>query len=479
MKRIIFPSPAAIVGIAGLLFAGGCRIPKPEGQVSLPPLPDRFVFQSDTMPIRLPGWKALLTDPGVQACIDTALQVHPLARHARWEVLAQQSVMGGLQGATQPMAGWGATSSLRKFGLYTMDGAGNATTDIRPGKIVPEHLPDFLMGFQSSWETDLAGQIKNRKKAALRRWEASQEGENWFKTQWISKIACQFVEVRSLEKELEVLGRYLQLQQEALELVRLQKLAGKANELAVKQMEAQLEDIRGSQIELGFRKKEALLEIQRLSGKVGPVTQPIQWSMPDSLPLQISTVTPRFMLERRPDLKQARRLLEASGYDLEEARRMFYPNLSLQANLGQQAFRPDFLLQFPTSLAYMAAAGISGPLVNRKALKAGYSMARARKMQALAEFHHVSNEAYLEVSGLLALEQSLREAWTVKSREVAILQSSRELAISLFAAGSATYLEVVLSQQQVLNAERQRVHLQKAFLQNQICLYKAVGGGVL
>jgi outer membrane protein TolC len=158
---------------------------------------------------------------------------------------------------------------------------------------------------------------------------------------------------------------------------------------------------------------------------------------------------------------------------------MFYPNLSLQANLGQQAFRPDFLLQFPTSLAYMAAAGISGPLVNRKALKAGYSMARARKMQALAEFHHVSNEAYLEVSGLLALEQSLREAWTVKSREVAILQSSRELAISLFAAGSATYLEVVLSQQQVLNAERQRVHLQKAFLQNQICLYKAVGGGVL
>jgi hypothetical protein len=66
-------------------------------------------------------------------------------------------------------------NSLRKFGLYTMDGAGNITTEITPGKIVPTHLPDYFLGGYASWEIDIWGKLKAGKKLAISNFWLSKE----------------------------------------------------------------------------------------------------------------------------------------------------------------------------------------------------------------------------------------------------------------------------------------------------------------
>jgi hypothetical protein len=70
-----------------------------------------------------------------------------------------------------------------------MDGAGNITTDILPNKIVPIHLPDFLVGFQASWEIDLYKKLSNTHKSALTKVMASNEAKNYVVTNMVNEIA--------------------------------------------------------------------------------------------------------------------------------------------------------------------------------------------------------------------------------------------------------------------------------------------------
>ena len=61
-----------------------------------------------------------------------------------------------------PLVALNVGSSIRKFGLYTMDGAGNISTEITPDQIVPIDLPDFYLGLQSSWEIDVWGRLRSQ-----------------------------------------------------------------------------------------------------------------------------------------------------------------------------------------------------------------------------------------------------------------------------------------------------------------------------
>ena len=75
---------------------------------------------------------------------------------------------------------------LRRFGLYTMDGAGNNTTNFYDGRIIPRDLPDYMVGLQTSWEIDLWGKLRSKKASAVSRLLASVEGRNLVQTQLIA-----------------------------------------------------------------------------------------------------------------------------------------------------------------------------------------------------------------------------------------------------------------------------------------------------
>lgn len=460
-----------------VLLLAACA-PRPIGQQpSMPLMPATYgTQQADTSVAAMP-YAVFFRDSLLRQLLDTAIVNNWDLQIALQRMERLQADVLEATGARRPMADAVVGSAIRRYGLYTMDGAGNSSTFILPGKIVPTDLPDYFIGFQSAWETDLWGKLKNRRKAALARYLVGKEGRNLLLTRLISEIASGYYELIAADALLRIIDESIVIQQRAFEMVKAKKEAAVLNELAVKQFEAQLANMLALKQELQLTVAVTENHINFLAGRF---PQPIPrdsslhlWQALSSL----HTGIPAALLENRPDIRQALLELTAAKADVAAARAAFNPAFRITASLGYQAFRPDLLFNTPQSVAYTLVGGLVTPLVNRSALQAAYAGANAQQLEAAYQYYKTVVEAYREVYTELQRREKLAELDRLKTNETQLLSQSVNIAETLFRTGRATYLEVLFAQQQTLKAKMELVEVKKRLLLNGIHLYRALGGG--
>ena len=358
-----------------------------------------------------------------------------------------------------------------------MDGAGNITTEMTPGKMIPVNLPDMFIGFQSSWEIDLWGKLKSKHKSALTQFLASTEGARAVSSGLISDIAISYYELLALDHELEIIRQTIQRQQDALEIVKLQKETGRTNELAVQQFQAQLLNTRSAEKELLQQITEFENHINFLSGRFPQKIERRKEVLFNEIPKEIQTGLPAQLLENRPDIREAELQVRASKFDLKAAKAAFLPGMNLTAGLGFQALKPEYLFMTPASLTYTALGGLIAPLVNLNALKANFSFAKANQLVAMHLYQKRILNGYVEVVNLLSAIQNLQNMGMLKEEQNTVLNSSVDMSTELFRTGRASYLEVLLAQQNSLQAKLELINVNKRQHIAAVHIYKALGGG--
>lgn len=470
MKLIKYFVPLLILGT--LLY--GCKTSNNIAGKAALNMPVTYTGVKDTPSIASIIWKDYFRDKNLIALIDTALINNQDVLMAAQRIKAAQSDVLLNKGALKPVLGVGGTASLRKFGLYTMDGAGNITTEITPGKIVPTDLPDYFVGLQTSWEIDVWRKLRNRKRAAVARFLSSVEGKNIVITNLITELAITYYELQSLDNQLVILDETIALQQNALDIVQVQNEVGTANLLAVEQYEAQLLNIKNMKLAIQQAIAENESKINFLSGRypqhvyrdtVIGITQVIQTGIPSNL------------LKYRPDIRQAEYELAATKADVKAAKAAFYPTLNITGSLGLQAFRTDLLFTTPQSFAYGIFGNLAAPLLNRSAIKAEFRRANASQLEALYNYQKTILNGYIEVHNELARIKRLEEAYILKKRQTEILTNSINTSSELYNTGKASYLEVLIAQQNALQAKLELVETRKNQNAAMVNIYKALGGG--
>jgi NodT family efflux transporter outer membrane factor (OMF) lipoprotein len=276
---------------------------------------------------------------------------------------------------------------------------------------------------------------------------------------------------------LEIIRETVRLQQDALEIVRIQKQAGAANELAVKQFEAQV--LNSQSLEF-----ETLQNIQenenRLNFLLGRFPQPIvreKVNFQNKIPIQIKEGIPSQLLRNRPDIRQTEFELLATKFDVKTARAAFYPSFNITGSIGFQAFNPSFLFNTPQSLAYSLLGGLTTPLLNRSAIKAQFNNAKANQIEAMFNYQKTILNGYVEVSNQLSGIKNLEQIHDRKTREASALTQSINISTELFKSGRATYFEVLMTQNNSLQTRLDLVSTRKRQYQATVNLYKALGGG--
>jgi multidrug efflux system outer membrane protein len=423
------------------------------------------------------NWKEFFADKNLNALIDTALQNNFDVLMTLQKIQMAGSDLQLSKGALLPTVSSNLAYLQRKFGYYTMDGAGNRTTEITPGKIVPTNLPDYFTGLQTSWEADIWGKIRSKKKAALSRYLSRIEAKNLIVTNLVSEIANTYYELLSLDNELEIIRETIKLHQDAFEIVRIQRQAGAANELAVKQFEAQVLNSQS----LEFKTLQNIQENEnRLNFLLGRFPQAIvreKVNFQNQMPVQIKEGIPSQLLRNRPDIRQTEFELLATKFDVKTARAAFYPSFSITGSIGFQGFNPSFLFNTPQSLAYNLLGGLTTPLLNRSAIKAQFNNAKANQMEAMFNYQKTILNGYVEVSNQILSIKNLEQIHDRKTREAAALTQAIEVSTELFKSGRATYFEVLMTQNSSLQTSLDLVSTRKRQYQATVDLYKALGGG--
>jgi outer membrane protein TolC len=116
-------------------------------------------------------------------------------------------------------------------------------------------------------------------------------------------------------------------------------------------------------------------------------------------------------------------------------------------------------------------------LINRNALKAEYSSANARQLQALYNYERTILNAYLEVSTQLSKINNLEKSYDLKSQQVAAMNRSIDVAGDLFKSAKADYFEVLMTQRDALESKLELIDTKKEQLNASVHVYRDLGGG--
>jgi NodT family efflux transporter outer membrane factor (OMF) lipoprotein len=346
-----------------------------------------------------------------------------------------------------------------------------------PGKEMPDPLGDFKIAAYANWEVDIWKKLRNSKKAALTRYLATVEGKNFVVTSLIGEIANSYYELLALDSQLDIVKQNIELQSNALEIVKVQKQAARATELAVQKFQAEVLTSKSLEFDIRQKIKEAENKINFL---VGQYPQEIKRDRTNFLTLLPSTVQsgiPSQLLANRPDVKQAELQLTAAKLDVKVARAEFYPSLDISAAVGFNAFNPSYLFTLPESLLYSLAGDIAAPLINRNAIKAEFNSANARQLQALYNYDKTILNAYIEVSNQLSKIDNLGKSYDLKSQQVDALNTSIDVSNDLFKSARVDYFEVLMTQRDALEAKLELIETKKDQLTAAVNVYKELGGG--
>lgn len=459
------------------LFITSCKNTELAVKNNLKTMPENYNSLKDSVNSANIKWKLFFNDTNLIELIDEALKNNFDLLIALQKIEADKSNILSKKGALFPSVSIGASAAQRKFGLYTMDGAGNISTTITPEQYVPIHLPDYYTSLQSNWEIDIWGKLRNKKKAALSRYLASVEGKNFIITNLISEVAKSYYELLALDNELDIIEETTLLQQNALNLISVQKEAATATELAVKQFEAQLLNSKALELEILQNIIVCENKINFLLGRYPQKIKRNKSLFNKNISIQVSVGSPADLLKNRPDIKQAEFELIAAKADVKAAKAAFYPSLNITGAAGFQSFRTALLFSTPESIAYTIFGGIAGPLLNRSVLQAELKSSKAGQQEAFLNYQKCIINAYAEVVNQLSSIRNMDKIYELKKQEVKVLSVAIENAIDLFKSGRATYIEVLMTQKGSLDSKLDMINARQRQFNSMVTIYKALGGG--
>ncbi|MCS6904845.1 MAG: efflux transporter outer membrane subunit [Bacteroidia bacterium] len=467
-----------LVVIFLVVFFTACRVPTANFQVRKQAIPKSYSSTTtDTVNIANWNWRAYFADTHLIALIDTALKNNQELNVFLQEIEISKNEVRARKGEYLPFVNIAASSSVEKPGRYTRFGALEEQLELKPGTHFPEPLADYFVGAVASWEIDIWKKLRNAKKSAYLRYLASKEGRNFLITRLIAEIAEAYYELMALDNLLQVIEKNIEIQSDALKVVKQQKEAAKLTQLAVNRFEAQL--LSTQSLRLNIQQKIVETE-NRIHFLVGRFPQPIYRNSAKFLELQVDSSLgvgiPSQLLRNRPDIQRAELELAAAKLDMAVAKANFYPSLKITSEIGLRAFSPAYLFQ-PHSILYSWVGELMAPFINRNAIVATYRNATAKQTQALYKYEQTVLNAYLEVLNQLSKVRTYSQSFAIRKKQVDILSQSVNVASSLFNSARADYSEVLLTQREALEAKMEMIEAKNQLLSAKVSIYRALGGG--
>lgn len=471
-----------ILLVSAIAITGGCAVPKKQLAPAISSVPETFLHtaDTDTSQVSQPVRTTVFTDTVLLSLIDTALQHNADMVIAVQKLNLSATELYRRKAAFLPSLEATASAGITRYGDYTIDGVGNFDTNlsgnINDKQRTPDPLvPDYFVGFRSSWELDIWGKLKALKTAASYQYLSDQAAQQMVKTELVAQVASLYYELLAKDNERAILEKNIQLQETALEIIRTQKTGGRATELAVQQFQAQLLRTQGA---VFLTNQEITALENQLCFVLGKYPERIKRGTPlnlQQMPVTLNTGIPAQLLKNRPDIRREELKMKAATAGTEAARLSFRPSFLITPYAGLNSFKAGLLFS-PESAALGLLGNISAPLLNQRALKANHREAATQAAISFQEYRKTVLNAVQEVSSGLNAIQNISKAYQYKEQEFNVLNNGVSTANDLFLGGYANYLEVITAQRTVLETELELSRQKKELLLSQVKLYRALGG---
>lgn len=323
----------------------------------------------------------------------------------------------------------------------------------------------------ASWEVDIWGKLYANKEAVRSSFWQSEQTAIAVRQSLIAAVANSYYELIAMQAKRKVILETIENRTQYLATTRLLKEAGKVNEIAVQQAISQLAEVEAAlpQMEMAIGKVENLLAF--LAGRdVISIEIPKEFDL-SKADIQVSAGYPAQLLAFRPDVRAAEQNFRSKHYLHMVARAALYPSFTISAEAGLVN------LFYAPSIIRSVLAGLTAPIFNGRRLRSAKEIADAEAKIADIEFHGALFTAVREVNDAMISVSSSDSRTKAQVVQLAALKKAYQYSQELFINGYATYLDVLVAQTGVYNAQMGLIDTFLASLTSRITLYRALGGG--
>jgi multidrug efflux system outer membrane protein len=326
------------------------------------------------------------------------------------------------------------------------------------------------------WEIDVFGRIRRGAEAASAVYFASEMDRRGVYITLVADVAQFYFDLRELDLELEITRRTLKLNDDTVKFYTSRYDTGISNRLEVEQSIANR--ARTAAVIPSLERRIAIQEnlINFLLGRnPGPILRGAVLT-DQYYPPTIPTGLPSALLERRPDVQSAEQLLVASNANIGAAKALFFPNFSLSASAGSVSHEFSNIADKRAAI-WSVSGGFFQAIFQGWRLLSNYEATLARFDQAIAQYEKAAQNGFREVADALVTIDKLKDERAEKEAQVAALQNSSRLSRLRYDAGFSNYLEVLIADQDLFDAEIELARTRGAQLNGVVQLYRALGGG--
>ena len=358
--------------------------------------------------------------------------------------------------------------------LPTLAGAVNAARAPNgSGKLANSY--SVGLGF-SAWEIDLFGRIASLSQAALAQYLATEEGRKAAQISLVSSVATTWLNVLADDELLKLTGETLTTREQSLRLVKLRFDNGVTSELELRQAESLVETARATSAQFGRQRALDLNALALLLGQPVPPDFTIDATTATVTFPDVPAGTPSEVLTRRADVRQAEQQLIAANANIGAARAAFFPHISLTSAFGTASGELSGLFK-GGSWAFTASSQLVQPIFDAGRNRAGLASATAGRDIAVAQYERAIQSAFREVSDALAGRATFGEQLRAQAAVVDATAATYRLSELRYNNGVASYLDLLDAQRSLFVAQQALVQTRLQQLQNQVLLYRALGGG--
>ena len=448
---------AAALALSALL--AGCSM-MPTYQRPQAPVPGNWAYAAaaEGTPAAALDWQVFFGDERLRALIAAALRNNRDLRVAVLNI-EQARAQYDIRSADRYPSVGAATAASRS----PTSGGGTATS----------YTAGLLF---SAWEIDFFGRIASLSQAALAQYLATEEGRKAAQISLVSSVANTWLNLVADEELLALTRQTLATREESVRLTRLRFENGVSSELDFQQAQSLAATARTA---LAQQQRQRALDFNTLGLLLGEPAPPdtgggtaiASLVLPD-LPAGI----PSEVLVERPDVRQAEQQLVAANANIGAARAAFFPRITLTAGVGTASSELSGLFR-GGSWGLTAAPQLLLPIFDAGRNQAGLRSATVSREIAVAQYERSIQSAFREVSDALAgratLADQLRAQNSVAEAEAVRLR----LSTLRYDNGVSSYLELLDAQRSLFTARQAAIQTRLQLLQNQVLLYRALGGG--
>lgn len=470
-SRAPFPRSAAMLGLS-LALVACASVPdlgaRPELRTPASVAASRSLGGETDAAWPADGWWRAYGDPQLARLIEEGLRDSPDAAAAAARFRQAQGMARAAGASLLPSIGASASAGLDKQS-YNLG---------IPAQFVPKGWQDVgKASIDLSFDLDLWGRNRAALAAATSEAEAARIEQDQARLMLATGIASAYADLARLHAERDVLAAAVELRGTTRRLVNDRVRNGLDTRAELKQADAAVPTARA---DLAATDEAIALVRNQIAALVGAgpdrgldIARPSLAALHSpGLPAQVTTD----LIGRRPDIAAARAQTEAAASRIKVARADFFPAIRLGALIGVQSLGLDKLTDSGSTYGNVAPA-ISLPIFRGGALSGQYRGARGRYDEAVALYNRTVIAAYREVADAVTSQRAASERLAQSRQALADSEEAYSIARKRYEGGLSTYLNVLTSEEKLLQARRAVADLDARMFALDVALVRALGGG--